>query len=108
MRNEYETALQYVQENVGRRARLEQVAEEAAELAHAALKLIRAEGTDNPTPKDWRDARKQLWEEVADVENTVAAMGYIPEPVMFEMRKMKMKRWADRVEEWNKQEGKHE
>lgn len=41
----------YVLEHIDRRTLLEQLAEEAAELSQAALKLIRAEKlSDNPTP----------------------------------------------------------
>ena len=42
----------YVLEHTDRRTLLEQLAEEAAELSQAALRLIRAEKlSDNPTPQ---------------------------------------------------------
>lgn len=58
----------YVLEHIDRRTLLEQLAEEAAELSQAALKLIRAEKlSDNPTPANISIASEQLNEELADV-----------------------------------------
>lgn len=54
-------------EHLDRRAMLEQLAEEAAELSQAALKLIRAEGNGNPTPISRYEAQEKLIEEYADV-----------------------------------------
>ncbi len=48
-------------------ARLEQLAEEAAELAQAALKLARIQRKENPTPVQESEARRALDEEFADV-----------------------------------------
>lgn len=48
-------------------ARLEQLAEEAAELAQAALKLARIQRKENPTPAQEPEARRALDEEFADV-----------------------------------------
>ena len=51
----------YVLEHIDRRTLLEQLAEEAAELSQAALKLIRAEKlSDNPTPANVSIASEQL------------------------------------------------
>lgn len=47
---------------------LAQLAEEAAELAQAALKLRRALDDVNPTPVITEEARKHLIEEIADVD----------------------------------------
>jgi hypothetical protein len=44
--------------NISDRSKLEQLAEEAAELAQAALKLIRAMPSDNPTPIELPKARR--------------------------------------------------
>ena len=54
--------------NISDRSKLEQLAEEAAELAQAALKLIRAMPSDNPTPIDAKTAWGNLLEEMADVQ----------------------------------------
>lgn len=47
---------------------LTQLAEEASELAQAALKLRRAWKGTNPTPKTEEECRAALLEEAADVE----------------------------------------
>lgn len=46
---------------------LAQLAEEAAELAQAALKLRRAIDGKNPTPKSISECENRLHEEIADV-----------------------------------------
>ena len=50
-------------EKIGTPAMLEQLAEEAAELSQAALKLARVLRGENPTPVTWREVRKHLIEE---------------------------------------------
>ena len=54
-------------EAIGEPASLELLAEECAELAHAALKLARAERGENPTPKTEGECMEEIYEEVADV-----------------------------------------
>lgn len=54
--------------NISDRSKLEQLAEEAAELAQAALKMIRAMSSDNPTPIDAKTAWGNVLEEMADVQ----------------------------------------
>lgn len=51
-------------EMIGTAALLEQLAEESAELAQAALKIR----NENPTPKSRADCVANLQEEIADVE----------------------------------------
>ena len=53
--------------NLSEPVRLEQLAEEAAELAYAALKLARILRGENPTPVGEAEARERLTEEIADV-----------------------------------------
>lgn len=53
-----------------------QLAEEAAELAQAALKLRRAITGTNPTPTDKYKALANLLEEVVDVQNAINAFKY--------------------------------
>lgn len=48
-------------------SRLEMLAEECAELGHAALKLARILRRENPTPIPEDKARKNLTSEIADV-----------------------------------------
>lgn len=65
----------YVLEHIDKRTLLEQLAEEAAELSQAALKLIRAEGlSGNPTNRNALIAREQLNDEVDDVLMIVDAL----------------------------------
>ena len=54
-------------EKIGKAAMLEQLAEEAAELSQAALKLARVLRGENPTSVTRKEARKHLMEEYTDV-----------------------------------------
>ncbi len=78
---------------------LAQLAEEAAELAQAALKLRRALDGTNPTPVKPEQARAKLLEEYADVLNCVMALSVQPSENenMQELREFKLKRWASRL-----------
>ena len=58
---------EYIIDNVGKPAVLEQLAEECAELAHAALKLARILRAENPTPVTLEDALTCFYGEVHDV-----------------------------------------
>ncbi len=79
---------------------LAQLAEEASELAQAALKLRRALDGTNPTPKNVEECRKAFEEEYADVVNCIIALDL--DDVAFErMQKMqheKEVRWLSRLE----------
>ena len=79
---------------------LAQLAEEASELAQAALKLRRALDGTNPTPKSVEECRKAFEEEYADVVNCIIALDL--DDVAFErMQKMqheKEVRWLSRLE----------
>ena len=54
-------------ERIGEPAALELLAEECTELAHAALKLARAERGENPTPMQMEECYAAVIEEWADV-----------------------------------------
>ena len=56
-------------ERIGRPAMLEQMGEEAAELAKAALKLARVLRCENPTPTTKEEAEKDLIAEFTDVQH---------------------------------------
>lgn len=58
---------QLLVERIGEPAALELLAEECTELAHAALKLARAERGENPTPTKLEDCYAAVIEEWADV-----------------------------------------
>lgn len=80
---------------------LAQLAEEAAELAQAALKLRRAMDALNPTPVSVQEAGNRLAEEVADVivcENQLFGLDW---NVIDEICKRKLGRWEGRLEAIN-------
>jgi NTP pyrophosphatase (non-canonical NTP hydrolase) len=80
---------------------LAQLAEEAAELAQAALKLRRAMDALNPTPISVQEAGNRLAEEVADVivcENQLFGLDW---NVIDEICKRKLGRWEGRLEAIN-------
>lgn len=80
---------------------LAQLAEEASELAQAALKLRRALDGTNPTPKSVEECRKALEEEYADVVNCIIASELFDDAAfsrMLMMRYEKELRWLDRLE----------
>jgi NTP pyrophosphatase (non-canonical NTP hydrolase) len=83
-----------------------QLAEEAAELAQAALKERRTLTSENPTPKTYTRAHVDLLEEVADV---YVSLGELLSPADWEVvahiRAEKENRWMQRLEE--RMEGKH-
>ena len=94
-------ALAYINDNLTMISTVGQLAEEAAELAQAALKLQRICLDENPTPVTERDAIHNLFEELGDVLCCVDALNY---PYCFEGRSIAEKnaeekalRWADRI-----------
>ena len=69
-----EDAQLYVTNHLDARAKLEQLAEEAAELSQAALKLIRASNLcNNPTTITKEEALRNMHEEIIDVLMCVKA-----------------------------------
>ena len=102
------TDLEYIAENLSDEDILCQIAEEAAELAQAALKLRRAITQTNPTPVTAEKAVVNLVEEYGD---TVVAMtayymkhGAIDEKVadILVQSYPKYSRWAQRIKEGKK------
>ena len=93
--------LEMIVEQVPEAALLEGTAEEAAELAQAALKLARILRGENPTPIAESEDRFNLLEELADVSLMISAielkLGFDHdelEPTM----KHKTVRWIQRLE----------
>lgn len=84
-----------------------QLAEEAAELAQAALKCRRAYGlTKNATPVTGEEAHKKLLEEVADVRLCMHILGHDVGEASEEVEavmKSKLERWAGRLAESSKE-----
>lgn len=91
---------EYIKGCVSREDLLLQLAEEAAELAQAALKLHRKIIGTNPTPKTFEECKSGLIEETADVDLCLNLLGmYQPEPLAEYQRIMAAKttRWANRL-----------
>jgi NTP pyrophosphatase (non-canonical NTP hydrolase) len=87
------------------------VAEEAAELTHAALKLRRTMKLGNPTDETitFQKAKANLYEETADVLCALLASGFIGE---YELDTLlpgiivhKFERWVDRLKEQRQKAG---
>lgn len=79
-----------------------QLAEEASELAQAALKLKRAMEGTNPTPKSVEECVANMDEEIADVYLLILQLGYSkPEHITTQVRiaEQKEERWLKRLEE---------
>ena len=78
-----------------------QLAEEASELAQAALKLRRCYDCTNPVRVPKEDAMKQLHEEVADVLLSLEALGMgdaAHTKIYGEIMERKIHRWAESLE----------
>lgn len=96
----YSNSMEYVMSNLDLYDILDQLAEEAAELSQAALKLKRAMKGTNPTAVSLMDANKNLIEEYSDVCNAANVIGI---SVDHDICKSKMQRWADRIYEKKKE-----
>lgn len=86
-------------EKIGTAAMYEQLAEECAELAQAALKYARIKRGENPTPKTRAEAKAALLEEIADVELCVDLLPYEPgdAPKIDLIKGQKNQRWRQRL-----------
>lgn len=77
-----------------------QLAEEASELCHAALKLERVLRGTNPTPVTKPEAIQKVLEETADVLNCLEVLRIYPHTESIAViRSEKMDRWAERLRE---------
>ena len=77
---------------------LAQLAEEAVELSHAALKVRRVYDGRNPTPVSRNEAHAKLYEEIADVLNCLRVLGYSTNVADYQhTMDQKMDRWAGRI-----------
>lgn len=100
--------LEYIAANLSEEDILCQIAEEAAELAKAALKLIRAISQTNPTPITVGEAVDNLFEEYSDTVGSfrVWAKKNNLDNEIYETSNeniySKFDRWADRIKESKK------
>lgn len=83
-------------EAIGKAAMLEQLTEEAAELAQAALKEARILRGDNPTPVTLEEAEKHMVEEYTDVYQCAMELDV---PVDWQQIEEKRERFMKRVRE---------
>ena len=80
---------------IGMPAMLEQLAEEATELAKAALKLARIIRGENPTPVTKSQAIDNLVEEYTDVVQCARELEVSPDEVQMKMKEMRfIRRWV--------------
>jgi len=92
--------LEYIKKSLPTDEVLAQLAEEATELAHAALKLRRARDGRNPTPVTVQQAWDNLTEEVVDVSLCLSVLGLCKvDPDGDERYHRKMERWANRLQD---------
>ena len=81
-------------DEIGKAAALEQLAEEATELAQAALKYARKLRGENPTPKTLEEIKANLIEEFTDVTICADVLGLHHDWIM---KEQKIKRWQERI-----------
>lgn len=95
--------IEYIRVKLTNEDLLLQLAEEAAELGHAALKLCRVLTGRNPTPQNMRGAVDNLNEEIADVALVLKTLGYDLEsdydPNRQGRMENKLARWVHRLRE---------
>lgn len=77
-----------------------QLAEEASELAQAALKMHRIIDGRNPTPVRMSEAWASLQEEVADVLLCLRVLDIeVHDPTVYRRQEAKLNRWVSRLRE---------
>ena len=87
----------YIRARLGTLELLAGLAEEASELAQAALKLRRAYDGKNVTPVSQEDAYDKLLEEIADVGLCIQMLD-INQAEVCKIRMKKQDRWVRRLE----------
>lgn len=93
-------AFEFIREKVSQEELLAQLAEEASELTHAALKLRRVYGGTNPTPVKRSEAFSNLKEEIADVLLLLSILDLGESrnmPEYYKTMDAKLARWAQRL-----------
>ena len=74
------------------------VAEEAVELAHAAMKMQRILNGTNPTPVTEKEAQGKIMEEICDLYNALEVLKLDVNLKYEHIRKKKMTRWVERIQ----------
>lgn len=92
----YQEKRDFVRQSIKFAALYEQLAEECAELAQAALKMARIMRGDNPTPVRHDDAGMAVEEEYTDVELCASLLRLKYNPYI---ATEKLDRWVERIKE---------
>ncbi len=80
---------------IGEAAMLEQLAEEASELAQAALKKARKIRRENPTPKTIEEVNRNLIEEYSDVVQVARGLRLLPDENQIREKEIRFqRRWS--------------
>ena len=106
-------AMKYITDTLSEAELLQQLAEESAELARAALKAIRAyQDSNNPTDTDPAHAYMNVLEEVVDVANAYTALTgdwcAMAHLSMMCRHSPKWKRWRKRVRKAQRKKQRHD
>lgn len=92
--------IKFITDKVPQTELLAQLAEEATELAHAALKLRRIFDSTNPTPVTYSEAMENLKEELADVQLLTIVLGFDEFGAeIYRTMQAKLERWVQRLRE---------
>ena len=90
--------IEFIRARLSHSEQLAGLAEEATELAHAALKLRRAYDGSNPTPVTEEEAIKNLLEEIGDILLYLSVMGFPVSPKSYKKdMEAKLERWVRRL-----------
>lgn len=87
----------YIREQLTQADQFAQVAEEAVELAHAAMKMQRILTGTNPTPVSEKEAMGKVTEEICDLYNALEVLKLDVNMKYEGIRKKKMARWVERI-----------
>ncbi len=103
--------IEMMEEDIGRPAMFEQLAEECCELAHASLKVARVLREENPTPISIEEAERNFIEESADVDLIKTYMDLYMDYISMsndesikmyhDFTDVKLERWRHRLKEQN-------
>lgn len=88
----------YIREQLSPADQFGQVAEEAVELAHAAMKMQRILNGTNPTPVTEKEAIGKVMEEICDLYNALEVLKLDANMKYDQIRKKKMARWVERIQ----------
>lgn len=92
--------IEFIRDAVPQEELLAQLAEEASELGHAALKMRRVLDGRNPTPVRMSEAYANLQEEVADVLLSLRVLDIdVFDPTIYRTQEEKLDRWVGRLKE---------